>query len=310
MIGVIGFFTIDRVVPAHKPLWIARLCTAVFALLWGAPLPSVIGRIVSPRRVRHAAPNVLPGVPREPVVLEGSVVHGRVTHELVEDPDSWHFRPAMRQWTNDKRFLLGFGIPFSIFFAGVLSWALRREDGVGTWPLAIVCGIGATLGSGGPAFVAIGMMMRAGYRRLCCLSIPRNGDALELDAPAEIDPAKADQTAGFKWVFHGECVRQRLTIPRDLLRAVQLCPWKHVVRSSSVVWAVQGLLIVASPSEGEYRRLPILLSSDVGGAAGLMQQLAATLGVPFLFCADAAGFEAERIRAQDRRPLRAGGSQS
>jgi hypothetical protein len=249
-------------------------------------------------------------VPREPVVLEGSVVYGRVTHELVEDSDGWHLRPAMGHWTHDKRFLLGFGIPFSTFFAGALSWALHRENGVGTWPLAITCGIGAALVCGGPVLLTIGLMMRAGYRRLCWLSAPRNGDDLELDSPAEIDPTRADQTAGSKWVFLGEGARQRLTIPRELLRAVQLCPWKHVVGSSSIAWAVQGLLVVASPSEGEYRRLPILLSSDVGGAAGLMQRLAATLGVPFLFCADAAGFEAERIRAQDRRPLRAGGSQS
>jgi hypothetical protein len=49
-----------------------------------------------PAHVRHAAPGVLPNVPQEPVVCEGSFVHGRLTHELWEDARGWQFRPAGR----------------------------------------------------------------------------------------------------------------------------------------------------------------------------------------------------------------------
>lgn len=157
------------------------------------------------------------------------------------------------------------------------------------------------------------MVMRSGYRRLARLTIPRNGNELELDSSAEPNLEKADLRQGLEWIFLGETKRQRLTLPRELVGAVQLCPWKFVVASSGgrqITWAVQGLLVLASSEEAVYHRLPILLTSDFGGAARLMQRLALTLNVPYLFCADAEGWQAEEIRAKTRPPLRAGGSQS
>jgi hypothetical protein len=41
-----------------------------------------VARLVGTVRVRHAADDVLADVPREPVLWEGSVMHGRLTHEL------------------------------------------------------------------------------------------------------------------------------------------------------------------------------------------------------------------------------------
>jgi hypothetical protein len=58
------------------------------------------------------------------------------------------------------------------------------------------------------------------------------------------------------------------------------------------------------------RKLGVLLTNDFVGAARLMQRLAHTLHVPYLFFADATGWKAEAIRAKDRPPLRIGGSQS
>jgi hypothetical protein len=50
-----------------------------------------------------------------------------------------------------------------------------------------------------------------------------------------------------------------------------------------------------------------LLTSDFVEAARLMQRLAETLKVPYLFCADGEGWKAEEIRSKSRPPLGAGG---
>jgi hypothetical protein len=205
--------------------------------------------------------------------------------------------------------LLGFGIPFLTLFAGVLSWIFHAQEKIGGWPLSILCATAATLVCGGSALLLIGMGMRSGYRVLCRLSIPSNGDDLELDSPEAPDPEKTDLSAGLKWVFLGEIKRQRLTIPRELVRAVQVCPWKYSTPGETT-WAVQGVLVLECPAEGVYHRLPVLLTSDFVGAARLMQRLAASLDVPYLFCADAEGWKAEEVRAKSRQPLRIGGSQT
>lgn len=157
------------------------------------------------------------------------------------------------------------------------------------------------------------MLMRAGYRRLSTLTIPGNGNDLELDSPIEPNPERIDLAEGLKWVFLAETKRQRLMIPRELLRAVQLCPWKYYVRGGgegTATWAVQGLLVLGCPEEGVYQRLPIVLTSDFVGAARLVRRLADILQVPYLFCADAEGWKVEEIRAKKRPPLRCGGTES
>ena len=265
--------------------------------------------ICLPSRVRHAAPDVFPNVPKEPVICEGSVVHGRLTHELRETVQGWEFQPVRNSWRNDKRFLLVFGIPFLTLFSAVLTWVLHSQLTIAGWPLAAVCGVFATAICGGSVFLLIGMIIRSGYRRLSTLTIPRSGNYLELELAEAAKLENADLAEGLKWLFIGETKRQRLTIPCELVVAVQLCPWKFAVMTERS-WAVQGLLVLASRDTGVYHRLPILLTSDFVGAAQLMQELAHTMHVPYLFCADAAGWKAEEIRAKERPPLRIGGSQS
>jgi hypothetical protein len=311
LIGAIGFLTIGNAVPPGFPLWAAKLGTAVFASLGGLVVAWAVGGIILPIHVRHAAPDTLPNVPQEPVIREGSVVHGRLTHELCEDSQGWQFRPVERLWRNDKRFLLGFGIPFLLTFSALVAWVGHSQWNFG-WFLSAACGTMITLVCGGSTFILIGMILRSGYRRLSRLSIPRNGDSLELDAPEEPRTENADLIEGLKWLFQGDAKRQRLAIPRELVKAVQLCPWKFVVTGGGreITWAVQGLLVLASPSEETYCRLPLMLTSDFVGAARLMGRLAFTLNVPYLFCADAEGWKAEEMRARERSPLRHGGSQS
>ena len=313
LIGAIGFFTIGGVAPPGIPFWVAKVGTAIVALLGGVALAWVVRNAISPVHVRHAALEVLPNVPREPVIQEGSVVHGRLTHELCEDAQGWRLGPIERLWRDDKRLLFGFGIPFLVFFSGFLTWAIHDQLKFAGWPVSAICGIMATVVCGGSVFSIIGLMMRSGYRRLSTLTIPRNGTELTLDSPEAPELANADLTEGLKWLFLGETKRHRLTIPREQVAAVQLCPWKFVVGQSGprhITWAVQGLLVLGCSDEAVYYRLPILLTSDFVGAARLMQRLALSLNVPYLFSADAEGWKTERIRAQKRPPLRAGGSQS
>ncbi len=167
----------------------------------------------------------------------------------------------------------------------------------------------ATAVCGGSAFLLIGMLIRSGYRRLSVLTIPRGGNDIELESAEPPKLEKADLAEGLKWLFIGETKRQRLTIPRELIVAVQLCPWKFATTTERS-WAAQGLLVLVSLDTVVYHRLPLLLTNDFVGAAQFMQGLARTLNVPYLFCADAAGWEAEEIRAKGRPPLRVGGSQS
>ena len=310
LIGGIWFLSIGGV---GIPFWILKLCGALFALAGGIVFVWSTGSIISPARVRHASADVLPDVPREPVIREGSILYGRLTHELCEDPQGWRFRPAAYLWRNDKGFLLGCGIPFMVLFAALATWVLHSQTNIASWPVAAVLGIFATAVCGGPVLAILLIGLRSGYRQLSGLTIPRNGNALELDSPKEPNLEKPDLTESLKWVFLPETKRQRLSIPRELVVAIQLCPWKYVVMHSGsrdMAWAVQGLLVLASSDEAVYHRLPILLTSDFVGAARIMQRLAETLHVPYLFCADAEGWKAEKIRANKRPPLRSGGEQS
>ncbi len=178
-------------------------------------------------------------------------------------------------------------------------------------PLAILPAAALTAISGGTAIVLIGMMMRASYRRLCWLSIPRGGGDLVLDSPQH--PENPDLSTAISWMLVGDTGRARLTIPRPLVAAVQLCPWIYKVGASggeSITWAVQGLLVLVPTEEGRIYRLPLVLTSDFVGAARLMHDLAASLEVPYLFHADAEGWNVEARRAKDRRPLRTGGVRS
>lgn len=152
-------------------------------------------------------------------------------------------------------------------------------------------------------------MLRAGFRRLSRLDIPCDRGDLELDLLQEPDAVRADLTEGLRWIFVGDTKRQRLTIPRDRVVAVQLCPWNFRT-SDGTTSAVQGLLVLTPASDDRFHRLPLILTCDFARAARLMQQLAEALEVPLLFSADLAGWKAEAERAATRPPLRCGGSQS
>lgn len=311
-LGIVGLANAGGIAQPGAPLWALRFGAGAFSLLGVIPVLWSIGNLIAPVHISHAPLDSLPEIPAEPVVHEGWGVHGRLTHELVQDGKGWEFRSARNLWRNDTRFLLGFGVPFMTLFAGLWSWGIHDQGNQVGWPLSILGGFAVTLVCGGSAFWLIGMLRRASYRRLCRLSMPAHGREIELDAPAEGQPDETDFTAGLKWAFLGETKRRRLTIPRELVAAVQLCPWKYAVAGSGATdttWAVQGLLVLSSTAGAASYRLPILLTSDFVGAARLMQRLAQTLNVPYLFCADIDGWKAEELRARERPALKVGGMQ-
>lgn len=296
----------ERSPPPEPGLWFARAAGLTIAVFGCAAFALGCNATFRRMYVRHAAADVLANVPREPVIVEGANVHGRLTHEFVETIDGWHFRPASRNWRNDRRFMLSFGMPFLLLAAGLFSWCLHRDGTARSWPMAILAGTFLTVSIGGTVFWVMAVMLRWSYGRLSTLFITRGGDWLKFEGPT---PVEHDRD-WLKYGFAGNPQRQTLSIPSARLVAVQLCPWKFVMGSThhrSVTWAVQGLLVLSADELEHYERLPILLSSDATGAARLMRRLADVLSVPYLFHADAAGWQEEEARAATRAPLRSGG---
>lgn len=306
VIGLFGVSTVGKIVPPGVPVLIASAGAAFFAFVGGVAVVSSLRAIFLPRRVRHAAPDVLPDIPNEPVSLEGSIVCGRLTHEIIETSECWQYCPARSNWRNNRALLFGFGIPCSIVFVGLMSWALHDQH-VASWPVSILMATATTLLCGGSAFSMIFLMMRSSFRKLSCLTIPCRPGDLELETPRELDPNKKDLVNGLNWMFGGDVEKKRLTFPPEQVIAVQLCPWKFTTGSVRT-WAVQGLLVIAGSEAAPYLRLPILLTNDMPGAARLMQQLAAILHVPYLFGGNVAGWRLEERLASHRPPLKVGGT--
>jgi hypothetical protein len=295
--------------PPSPGSWILGVLSSAFSA-FGVLVLAIIGyRTLFPARIRHDYSDALADIPAAPLVFEGAETHGHLTHELTRSADGWEFRPSENAWRNQRRFLVGLGIPFCVSFPAVLSWVLHSQASIANWYLSALIAIAATGLCGGTAFAAIALILRARYRHLCRLSIPDNGKPLRLDTVVPLNPDRPDLKDALGWVFSGRGERTQLTIDRNSVRAVQLCPWKFVLGGSSsrsTTWTVQGLLALASEDGSACKRVPLLLCSDFAGAAKFMRSLADCLGVPFLFHADKAGWIAEAERAATRPPLRSG----
>jgi hypothetical protein len=306
LVGTVGAGVAWPSVPRGAFLWAFVFGALFFATAGGTVVVSSIRRICWPTRIRHASPEVLPDVPNEPVLLEGLCMHSRLKLKLVENADGWHMEPSRDLSRGDKAILCVAAIVVLTPCAGTISCVFHDEH-IATWPLSILAGIITTLLIGVPVIVMIGMLNRLSYRRLARISIPRQGNELSLELPEPPDMTRTDLASALKWAVGEEDLHRRLVVPRSLLRAVQLCPCKYVT-ASNISSAVQGLLVLEGSAAGQYLRLPLLLTGDFDGAARMMQQLAATLHVPYLFGADAKGWQAENARAAKRPPLKVGGS--
>ena len=166
--GAIGLLSIGDAVPPGLPFWTSTLFAGVFALLGGTVTALTLGRIMFPALVRHASPkSLLPNVPQYPIIYEGSWVYARLTNDVSEYAQGWHFQPAAGLRRYEKGLLLGFGVPVLLFSSGLLTWVFHSQLG---WVVAAAFGIGLTALCGGTAFVMIGMLMRSGYSRLSPVS--------------------------------------------------------------------------------------------------------------------------------------------
>lgn len=306
----LGFAAVEAAQWRGPRSWLVVAFLMLFAGVGAALLTIMLIRLVAPARIRHAADDVLADVPREPLLVEGAIAHGRLTHELVQEGSAWRFQPSDRNWRDIKRFLIGFGIPFSLVFVALVSWKFHREIG---WPLAIMCAALAVLVTGGPVFLLMVLSYWTSYQRLPSLRIPAGNAPLEIDLPGELKIAQRELKAALTFGVADPRSWIQTTAPRESVRAVQLCPWSFSVgrRYREIgTWAVQGLLVLQADEGSGYRRVPLLLTQDFAGAARLMRQLADVLRVPYLFCADAKGWKEEIKRSKSRAPLQSGGTMS
>jgi hypothetical protein len=298
-----GFLIIATAIPTGTGALIVKAFLGIFILTGGSLLASTLKSLCFPHRVLHAADDVLPNVPQEPLVYEGAIVRGRLTHELCENDRGWELKPIEKTCCSDLRFIIFFGIPLLILFVVFWAWLLTIFINL---ILAILVSVLINSLIGGFTFLCIFLLAQTGFQHLCKLTIPRDGSDLEFDSPEMPNFEKMGWVTGLKWFFGSDAARRKLAIPRDMVAAVQLCPWKFKMQCE-VAWAVQGLLMLSSTNGTDYVRLPLLLTGDFAGAAELMRKLGCALQVPYIFSADSAGWKAEAIRAKSRPPLRTSG---
>jgi hypothetical protein len=291
-----------------SPPWPGAVFAACFGGLGAIALLAGLNSILLPKRIRHAPLSSLPGVPTGPVVCEYAAFSGWVRYELESTEGGWELRPSARQWREMRWLWIGFGI---FCFLGGMAFLSRifHDRGEFGWPGAIVLATIAAYVIVGVTWGLIAEMTRAERRRMTTLTYCEARKELMLETP-RFRSSKQDEPAfSGAWTVASEGKRQRLVIPRQLVAAVQLCPWKYRVSShseESSSWAVQGVLVLKLQPHRGFERVPMLVTNDYVGAARLMQRAAERLDVPFLFCADADGWAAEDARADDRASRKTG----
>lgn len=276
--------------------------------------PFPVDWVLASFSVRHAGPEVLADVPREPVIREGSFVTGRVPYKLIEESDGWEYRPNVGRMESTRLAAWGLMVPLVMMLSVMASVFLHegmRDKGM-SWPVAIAGGIALGFLGGGFGILLFRGILKMQYELLCRLRIPREGGDLELDLPKEPKEPAVTRMEALKWAF-GTWPREVMRIPRSSVRGVQLCFWRFKMRAqleTSITFGVQGVLALREGEEGEYVRVPILLTADFAAGAQMMRKLGDLLAVPFLFCVLPEDVEVGVKRSKERPALRTGGYSS
>jgi hypothetical protein len=147
LIGLIGCLIPPETTKTHPHF--ERMFFAVFALFGLGSLLSVAWSMW-PVRIRHASRNSRSNIPQEPIIIENMPLLDAVSFELVKDSAGWKLIPCASQVRSMKRFLFVFGVPFLIFFAGLLSWSIYRDVSQ-NWTVAVLLGFSLTTICGGIA---------------------------------------------------------------------------------------------------------------------------------------------------------------
>ena len=308
LIGTMCYLARDEIAGAKTPKWFVPSFAAAFALLGGLAIACAIWSIKTVW-IRHAHPDVLPHVPREPKVVDGASARSYMKWELAESSTEWRLRPSRKRLRDQKRFVFGFGLPFMMVFAAGLSWIFHSQHGL-SWLMATFIAIFVTIFCGGLTFGLIYFELHSEYQDLPHVTIPKGKEDLLVESPMGIDTGSIGLTSGCPERVSGNADTEELVIPREIVRGVQLCAWKLVWKGGgdrATTWVVQGMLILGLKEEMGYDRLPILVTDDLVGAARLMQSLGVILDVPYLYCADKESWRTEALRAKLRPPLRHGG---
>ena len=275
----------------HQPTWFAEAFGAAFVCLGALVLLLALSRFLRPLYVRHAPADILPGVPVEPLLVADPDPY-LIGQGLVRTENGWLLRPPPLHLTLLKIFLFGFGIPFLLFFVFLVCPEFYSHMPVKNWP-AVSLAAAFLTAFGGTCLYLLFTSLCGADRSALGLNIPDNEADLELNLPCA--------SAGIP--------REQVTISRSTVVAVQLCPWEYLSSGSDPERqrVVQGLLVLRPSGEVEYQRILLFVTIDFRTAARLLERLAETLEVPFLFHADREGWNEESRRAQARPPLRAGG---
>lgn len=308
IVGVIVLF----VDPFHSApgifRWLFYLVPGLFIFLGGAGAIQLGQRIIWPAYIQHTSQALRPDLAWAPVVWEGQHVIGRATHELIQDHEGWKYGLSRKMIFGDKLIVFGFGIPFLIAFAAILSWFFHQNNEM-PLPTAIASATAITVFCGVTTFLFIGLLIFGYHSRLCLISIPNSESLVEV----EFSPKTNPKTAAITDLLLGQPERIQLRIRRDQIDAVQLGPWNYVAGDSSEKTrcdAVQGVLVLRDMESNDFQRLPILLTQNYREAAQRMRDLATILKVPFFFYANAEGWQTELRQSQDRPPLKYGGVSS
>lgn len=258
------------------------------------------------RTFRHAAREVLPEVPRAPVLIDGTIFHGALRHHLVRHGDEWRVAPDPACPRRERRFVLWFSVPFVVLTEAALWFTSAEGDRVRWFFMAGVLVVMPI------TVLLFAWMMSMMERQLPTLVLPEHGgDLLFLrrgQTPATLALARRLGSGEPPAAMREEA----RAIPRAAVCAVQLCACHAVVGARTRRGVYEGVeLNLAWRGEGgAIERLTICTVGLAAPLAHLAAALAERLDVPLLHHATAEDWAEERERARHRPPLSSGGFSS
>jgi hypothetical protein len=243
-----------------------------------------------PQSIRHAADGVLSDVPNEPLIQEGAYMHSKIRYELINNESNIIFRPIPGLAQSQKNAGNWFLLVFSIIFLPVFSCGLHLSPMQMPPLIAVTATVILMSLTIGPLLAMFYFTTNLFTSQFTTLIVPASGPFAELDVALPLS------APSFK------TNRQTVSVPRDQIAALQLCPYSFPCGDGRYD-GLQGLLVQKSPNSAGYQRYVLLNCSDKIACSKMMEQLAKYLRVPFLFGADAEGWKEEEKRVKNRPEL-------
>ena len=285
-------------------LGISLIAIGISAFVWAAS-----GSRHKP--FRHATNDVLPEVPREPVLADGTMFFGSPRHRLVQDDGAWRFEPDPERARRQRRIILWLGLPLALVMEVVTVTGLLPAD-LGSWRWALHLLIALAV-AGVMAFSHLLMtwMTTAMERQIPTLTIPDGGGDLVFARPGP-SPLMLKLAKRFRSTVPPPVMADdTVIIPRSAVLAVQLCACRGVIASGRGRSTQEGIgLNLVWRTETAIRRVTLITVSTGQQLAQQAVALADHLAVPLLHHATPEHWATERLRAKHRAPLTSGGFSS